>query len=174
MNCFRLIIFAKAKTTFKWFVLVGSLLWIAFDWLSLQRQKQQDADKWFSYVCCELLSIDYLCKGKNNIKIQKNGLCSVVNCFRLIIFAKAKTTSRIRLMQCKELWIAFDWLSLQRQKQPQALQVCVAWVVNCFRLIIFAKAKTTSTSALYTKSSLWIAFDWLSLQRQKQPWNYGK
>ena len=65
VNCFRMTIFAVAKT------------------ISWSRAPSE--------ARCELLSNDYLCSGKNNYKLRSVEFHKVVNCFRMTIFAVAKT-----------------------------------------------------------------------------------
>ena len=168
MNCFRITIFAVAKTICLGYVPIRSELWIAFELLSLQWQKQSSRLRFGALVGCELLSNYYLCSGKNNALRGLSLARPVVNCFRITIFAVAKTMWRLINRTTTELWIAFELLSLQWQKQF-LVRVTIAHfccellsnyylcsgknnlfplgsgiqnVVNCFRITIFAVAKT--------------------------------
>ena len=94
-------------------------------------------------TCCELLSNLYLCIGNNNTgddTFTKHGL-----------------------------WIAFKFVSLHWQQQPAIeLQILIS-VVNCFQICIFALATTTQTCRRTWSCRLWIAFKFVSLHWQQQP-----
>ena len=117
---------------------------------------------------CELLSNYYLCSGKNNALFVSASQLAVVNCFRITIFAVAKTIATHRMRTRTSLWIAFELLSLQWQKQSRSSKYWLYTVVNCFRITIFAVAKTMSPCCPALCPELWIAFELLSLQWQKQ------
>ena len=142
VNCFRISIFAVAKTIRSAQALRWRTLWIAFELVSLQWQKQS------------------LVAGKVSL--------AVVNCFRISIFAVAKTMS-VRLLDAQNLlWIAFELVSLQWQKQFYQPGIDALQVVNCFRISIFAVAKTMRVLVKCEDDKLWIAFELVSLQWQKQ------
>ena len=117
VNCFQFSIFAFAKTTATNEATDSRKLWIAFNLVSLHLQKQPYLD--FSLAA------------------------DVVNCFQFSIFAFAKTTLSAWIVTDKQLWIAFNLVSLHLQKQPHLTISMNENVVNCFQFSIFAFAKTT-------------------------------
>ena len=54
-------------------------------------------------VRCELLSNYYLCSGKNNVGAAEPIVTEVVNCFRITIFAVAKTILEIAVVAAGKL-----------------------------------------------------------------------
>ena len=121
-------------------------------------------------LSCELLSNYYFRSGENNEPSFFNIKAPVVNCFQIIIFAVAKTTTTTTYSTYWRLWIAFKLLFSQWRKQRwnvfSRCRVCCELlsnyyfrsgennysvfvlsnvsVVNCFQIIIFAVAKTTN------------------------------
>ena len=146
MNCFRISIFAVAKTIIIFRRRNEIMLWIAFELVSLQWQKQFDT---LLPVCVP-----------------------VVNCFRISIFAVAKTIYGWFTNIMHRLWIAFELVSLQWQKQLAITWTMLSSVVNCFRISIFAVAKTIDRWECQSCPLLWIAFELVSLQWQKQYTRY--
>ena len=91
--CFQSIIFDILKTTMLVIDELSSLLWFAFNLLSLTYWKQHNWWDRVSAICCDLLSIYYLWHTENNAaKITPKGV-AVVICFQSIIFDILKTTS---------------------------------------------------------------------------------
>ena len=119
VNCFRISIFAVAKT------MVVKIL--------------------CGHTCCELLSNQYLCSGKNNLPRWRLRLQAVVNCFRISIFAVAKTiadSTSERTLSCELL--SNQYLCSGKNNEDGGVTTDVT-VVNCFRISIFAVAKTINT-----------------------------
>ena len=123
-----------------------SLLWIAFNLVSLHLQKQR--------------------------VIWTSDCVLVVNCFQFSIFAFAKTTVTDPDIELGVLCIAFNLVSLHLQKQPCKKLADKLGVVNCFQFSIFAFAKTTHTFYFVPFIQLWIAFNLVSLHLQKQHWKH--
>ena len=117
VNCFQFFIFVTSGTTHINFTVWKIALWIAFNFLSLWRQEQLRRSPLFDWVCCELLSIFYLCDVRNNKPNLHPLRRSVVNCFQFFIFVTSGTTGLARLRCRHVLWIAFNFLSLWRQEQ---------------------------------------------------------
>ena len=67
VNCFKMCIFAVASTIFRSFLCLN--------------------------ICCELLQNVYLCSSKHNREVVRLLCASVVNCFKMCIFAVASTIS---------------------------------------------------------------------------------
>ena len=66
------------------------------------------------------------------------------------------------------LWNAFELVSLHGQKQWHCKRNSLLSVVNCFRISIFTWAKTMTLQTRHQGCGLWIAFELVSLQWQKQ------
>ena len=137
VNCFKMCIFALARTTSK--------------------------SPTFSKSCCELLQNVYLCISTYNTIATSSLSQTVVNCFKMCIFALARTTvcisvnswRRCELLQNVYLCIStynFPWRNLF----PSS-------VVNCFKMCIFALARTTGGAVEVRTSVLWIASKCVSL-----------
>ena len=130
--------------------MAGYMLWIAFNFVSLQCETQPLGNCKSPQSRCELLSILYLCSVKHNYDYDSITHRLVVNCFQFCIFAVWNTTRQNKRtipngcellsilylcsvkhneMKCSEqfvrLWIAFNFVSLQCETQHS---------VNCFAL----------------------------------------
>ena len=92
---------------------------------------------------CELLQNVYLCISTYNQEIDSQEKKFVVNCFKMCIFALARTTDLLlnRNASCCELlqnvYLCISTYNLKRY------QPCRKRVVNCFKMCIFALARTT-------------------------------
>ena len=75
------------------------------------------------YACCELLQNVYLCISTYNHQTAAGCEYYVVNCFKMCIFALARTTD-----------LAYSFGG--------------AMVVNCFKMCIFALARTTKVRTI--------------------------
>ena len=117
VNCFKMCIFALARTTID----VPTLL----------------------IVRCELLQNVYLCISTYNLIARNCFLFLVVNCFKMCIFALARTTSLdvVFICGCCELlqnvYLCISTYNREQRKHVRFL------VVNCFKMCIFALARTT-------------------------------
>ena len=143
VNCFQFCIFAVWNTTADRHIRASLWLWIAFNFVSLQCETQRSSNSRRGKRCCELLSILYLCSVKHNL----------VECFR----------------QNTQLWIAFNFVSLQCETQQITKISIQTIVVNCFQFCIFAVWNTTGYMLLPEYAELWIAFNFVSLQCETQP-----
>ena len=117
MNCFKMCIFALARTT-------------------LLKNKTVK-------VSCELLQNVYLCISTYNRNWSVCEPPSVVNCFKMCIFALARTTSPwcvVRLLCCELLQNVYLCISTYNLLKYQG---SMDGVVNCFKMCIFALARTT-------------------------------
>ena len=120
MNCFKMCIFALARTT------PGTIS--------------------FSTSRCELLQNVYLCISTYNQHRKDCKSVYVVNCFKMCIFALARTTNTIKkfvLIGCELLQNVYLCIS--------TYNICphcstFSAVVNCFKMCIFALARTTDVS----------------------------
>ena len=95
---------------------------------------------------CELLQNVYLCISTYNLPVMYRISCYVVNCFKMCIFALARTTNKggvgkttsCELLQNVYLCISTYNLVMDRKR--------LIGVVNCFKMCIFALARTTGTN----------------------------
>ena len=118
VNCFKMCIFALARTT--------------------------DSRKQLRFISCELLQNVYLCISTYNKLPFVSSLYTVVNCFKMCIFALARTT------------LSLPWFARMCCELLQNVYLCISTynasekdntyrtVVNCFKMCIFALARTTS------------------------------
>ena len=168
VNCLQFFIFTRFFAV-KWkFYAKFALLWIAYNFLSLQGSLQYNGNDHFKSICCELLTIFYLYKV----------LCS------LFLLTRRK----------QQLWIAYNFLSLQGSLQWLVLnsvdQFCcelltifylykvlcsvkfnfrwIACVVNCLQFFIFTRFFAVGNVWWYEIVALWIAYNFLSLQGSLQ------
>ena len=117
VNCFKMCIFALARTT---------------------RLKQTTWTR-----CCELLQNVYLCISTYNPSGVYNMKSCVVNCFKMCIFALARTTCisiRHIVYGCELLQNVYLCISTYNDLADWLL---IILVVNCFKMCIFALARTT-------------------------------
>ena len=92
---------------------------------------------------CELLQNVYLCISTYNIKILFYAFIDVVNCFKMCIFALARTTKKLEKKKkicCELLQNVYLCISTYNLF---ALYDKSLYVVNCFKMCIFALARTT-------------------------------
>ena len=92
---------------------------------------------------CELLQNVYLCISTYNTNRTIYSTIEVVNCFKMCIFALARTTSitTVRRSVCCEL-LQNVYLCISTYNRYNHLNIWVL-VVNCFKMCIFALARTT-------------------------------
>ena len=128
MNCFKMCIFALARTT-----------------LSLQEPLS---------LCCELLQNVYLCISTYNRRRYQYRHARVVNCFKMCIFALARTTpgmTRWQVLGCELLQNVYLCISTYNGGSEV---IDTSTVVNCFKMCIFALARTTSRAKTSTRAKL--------------------
>ena len=99
------------------FLIGAPMLWIAFNFVSLQCETQRISRHFITCISCELLSILYLCSVKHNFLTTCLKSFLVVNCFQFCIFAVWNTTLFSAIPDKIELWIAFNFVSLQCETQ---------------------------------------------------------
>ena len=143
VNCFQICIFVLWQTTEVLIYTNGSLLWIAFKFVSLSYDKQRSLRRLRLLYSCELLSNLYLCPMTNNLHKMFLMLKLVVNCFQICIFVLWQTTRIFYKQQIILLWIAFKFVSLSYDKQHRGALMKKQSVVNCFQICIFVLWQTT-------------------------------
>ena len=140
--CWKISIFAPAKTTSCAKGYVMNRLWFAEKLVSLHQQKQPRCSSWRH--------------------------STVVICWKISIFAPAKTTAIGVILIIASLWFAEKLVSLHQQKQQLLRLFASPLVVICWKISIFAPAKTTWTLKRLAVSRLWFAEKLVSLHQQKQ------
>ena len=118
-------------------------LWLAKNWLPLQRH-QQPLKKAFHAA-------------------------SVVISKKLITFAETSTARGCIYRLGTALWLAKNWLPLQRHQQRRARTGTATSVVISKKLITFAETSTARFMRRQERVWLWLAKNWLPLQRHQQP-----
>ena len=99
---------------------------------------------------CELLQNVYLCISTYNFEGDKVKFHSVVNCFKMCIFALARTTALrgtpadVSCELLQNVYLCISTYNLN-EKLENPLPV-----VNCFKMCIFALARTTVVLSLNT------------------------
>ena len=116
VNCFKMCIFAVAST-----------MQPLFSRLDL---------------CCELLQNVYLCSSKHNTRLLHKTNISVVNCFKMCIFAVASTMIGNRDYACTSCELLQNVYLCSSKHNQFLYQSSLACVVNCFKMCIFAVAST--------------------------------
>jgi len=117
VNCLQFFIFTRFFAV--WFLLLITefLLWIAYNFLSLQGSLQFKKENEPVKVCCELLTIFYLYKKLGMVQL---GL-QVVNCLQFFIFTRFFAVTCHICPFLVLLWIAYNFLSLQGSLQLQQI-----------------------------------------------------
>jgi len=194
VNCLQFFIFTRFFAVSECNFVTVFLLWIAYNFLSLQGSLQSMWIVCLMWACCELLTIFYLYKVLCSLFHDGILALAVVNCLQFFIFTrffavpqKAKTKQRL-------LWIAYNFLSLQGSLQFSFYCVsssfgcelltifylykvlCSAmagalrcpFVVNCLQFFIFTRFFAVKCIWTTTQFPLWIAYNFLSLQGSLQ------
>ena len=117
VNCFKMCIFALARTTY----LISHL----------------------SKSCCELLQNVYLCISTYNNEREIINTLYVVNCFKMCIFALARTTLIYAYSECISCELLQNVYLCISTYNPVGCIHTGLYVVNCFKMCIFALARTT-------------------------------
>ena len=98
------------------------------------------------HVCCELLQNVYLCISTYNLEKPEPRPARVVNCFKMCIFALARTTDTYGIFpisSCELLQNVYLCISTYNTNEKSLTHFIV---VNCFKMCIFALARTTMTN----------------------------
>ena len=138
----KLITFAETSTACLELEQLMRKLWLAKNWLPLQRHQQLV----FEYACSQ----------------------SVVISKKLITFAETSTAIFCTCSVLFLLWLAKNWLPLQRHQQQAVAVVTKRIVVISKKLITFAETSTAPWLGVLLTTQLWLAKNWLPLQRHQQ------
>ena len=106
---------------------------------------------------CELLQNVYFCISTYNNHEYHKLTWHVVNCFKMCIFALARTTPngyRKMMVGCELLQNVYFCISTYNLRIR--ITNCTV-VVNCFKMCIFALARTTGFNFRCSCNWLWIA-----------------
>ena len=143
VNCFKMCIFALSRTTVSTHCVTYTLLWIASKCVSLHYHVQLSGSCVSTFACCELLQNVYLCIITYNRrvgKIQPYVLWIASKCVSLHYHVQRYYLShqmqhRCELLQNVYLCIITYNLGAKPPIPP--------FVVNCFKMCIFALSRTT-------------------------------
>ena len=117
------------------------LLWIAYNFLSLQGSLQLRFSHLLQYRSCELLTIFYLYKVLcSEWHCVSTGL-GVVNCLQFFIFTRFFAVFNFLTDLATLLWIAYNFLSLQGSLQFHFVKAANNDVVNCLQFFIFTRKR---------------------------------
>ena len=170
MICFQFSIFELPETTICLRIELPPELWFAFNSVYLNYQKQLRETGLIAFMCCDLLSIQYIWTTRNNEDSNRTYRTFVVICFQFSIFELPETTGDESSPESPALWFAFNSVYLNYQKQHSfsdfflifscdllSIQYiwttrnnlvrrwrCAGWVVICFQFSIFELPETTS------------------------------
>ena len=143
---------------------------------------------------CELLTIFYLYKVLCSQNWTAPKLEQVVNCLQFFIFTRFFAVFANDILRNAKLWIAYNFLSLQGSLQfvkdlesyymgCELLTIFYLYkvlcsnfmmakkqimVVNCLQFFIFTRFFAVVVSLIPTVVTLWIAYNFLSLQGSLQ------
>ena len=143
VNCFKMCIFALSRTTASSEIPASCLLWIASKCVSLHYHVQPYPCHTFRKLSCELLQNVYLCIITYNSKKSWYIIFAVVNCFKMCIFALSRTTyflSYYFFLSCELLQNVYLCIITYNLNYTDSFP---RWVVNCFKMCIFALSRTT-------------------------------
>ena len=117
VNCLQFFIFTRFFAVCLLAVMWLIMLWIAYNFLSLQGSLQ-----YFSFCpgevsSCELLTIFYLYKVLCSTSILIANYTCVVNCLQFFIFTRFFAVTQPLYVLAGMLWIAYNFLSLQGSLQ---------------------------------------------------------
>ena len=164
VNCFQFCIFAVLFTTHSCILLIALLLWIAFNFVSLQCYLQLIPAAIHPTIGCELLSILYLCSVIYNLMAVTLIMKRVVNCFQFCIFAVLFTTMKVPGATDEALWIAFNFVSLQCYLQQSAVSLITMAGCELLSILYLCSVIYNMRIWMHNLTQLWIAFNFVSLQ----------
>ena len=168
VNCFKMCIFAVASTIRAAYTRKHFALWIASKCVSLQWQAQYRANRGDNGNSCELLQNVYLCSGKHNYHYALWVGNTVVNCFKMCIFAVASTIWLTSFVCETLLWIASKCVSLQWQAQYIIQRYFNSQCCELLQNVYLCSGKHNLPCCEMVSLTLWIASKCVSLQWQAQ------
>mgnify|MGYP006870512741 CR=1 FL=1 len=194
VNCLQFFIFTRFFAVFTFDSVALEMLWIAYNFLSLQGSLQSKGNLMLNCPCCELLTIFYLYKVLCSKYVSNILLVFVVNCLQFFIFTRFFAVRLKEQFTTEQLWIAYNFLSLQGSLQFgilifdlksccelltifylykvlcswQSIEVIFCIVVNCLQFFIFTRFFAVYQNYGASANWLWIAYNFLSLQGSLQ------
>ena len=135
VNCLQFFIFTRFFAVIMKQYPDKYLLWIAYNFLSLQGSLQSNYHTTKFSNCCELLTIFYLYKVLCSPGHLRYSDKWVVNCLQFFIFTRFFAVTKRFHSQIQRLWIAYNFLSLQGSLQSAL--ICMCLLSRCELLTIF-------------------------------------
>jgi len=149
VNCLQFFIFTRFFAVLINKKSGSQMLWIAYNFLSLQGSLQLFNKYASASACCELLTIFYLYKVLCSKMFYVFSSCTVVNCLQFFIFTRFFAVLIKKASPSSMLWIAYNFLSLQGSLQSNFLYIC--FKISCELLTIFYLYKVLCSKALGQK-----------------------
>ena len=168
MNCLQFFIFTRFFAVGGTITTQNPLLWIAYNFLSLQGSLQLLGERKEPTERCELLTIFYLYKVLCSKPTDWTVWAVVVNCLQFFIFTRffaVKTNSGFCAIRCELLTIFYLYKVLC---SSDGLIDADGLVVNCLQFFIFTRFFAVGLIAVAQGVTLWIAYNFLSLQGSLQ------
>ena len=119
VNCLQFFIFTRFFAVLLMRLSRNIMLWIAYNFLSLQGSLQCFFYSLFNNLGCELLTIFYLYKVLCSNCVLSTNKIIVVNCLQFFIFTRFFAVEAAIFCSNVKLWIAYNFLSLQGSLQLQ-------------------------------------------------------
>ena len=139
VNCLQFFIFTRFFAVRTLQKVCKTLLWIAYNFLSLQGSLQSPFCHFRLSHCCELLTIFYLYKVLCSKDLAESMQDLVVNCLQFFIFTRFFAVYLRFHLLLLWLWIAYNFLSLQGSLQFICGCNYFLYVVNCLQFFIFTR-----------------------------------
>jgi len=117
VNCLQFFIFTRFFAVLINKKSGSQMLWIAYNFLSLQGSLQLFNKYASASACCELLTIFYLYKVLCSEDFEITTNTDVVNCLQFFIFTRFFAVQILIELGLYLLWIAYNFLSLQGSLQ---------------------------------------------------------
>jgi len=168
VNCLQFFIFTRFFAVNICSLFPLFLLWIAYNFLSLQGSLQFHRLNNVSRTSCELLTIFYLYKVLCSFKHCSCLTKSVVNCLQFFIFTRFFAVNPAEIanhLSCELLTIFYLYKVLCSKPYNKRRAWCV---VNCLQFFIFTRFFAVNCKNVSWHWQLWIAYNFLSLQGSLQ------
>jgi len=171
VNCLQFFIFTRFFAVFQLRYTNSFLLWIAYNFLSLQGSLQLLFEGLSGCISCELLTIFYLYKvlcSSVGLEHSKIGLWIAYNFLSLQGSLQYKETFVEQIDGCELLTIFYLYKVLCSVNTREYLAKIV---VNCLQFFIFTRFFAVIFERRSIRDRLWIAYNFLSLQGSLQSFN---
>ena len=168
VNCLQFFIFTRFFAVLLMRLSRNIMLWIAYNFLSLQGSLQCFFYSLFNNLGCELLTIFYLYKVLCSNCVLSTNKIIVVNCLQFFIFTRFFAVRTLQKVCKTLLWIAYNFLSLQGSLQCICVSICYCFGCELLTIFYLYKVLCSSFVAVIISCMLWIAYNFLSLQGSLQ------